>query len=347
MFKNKKETQMKEAAFYKLIDPVKSTVRCSLCAHVCTIKDNKFGLCKVRQNIGGTLFSLVYGRLVSNNIDPIEKKPIFHLLPGSKSYSIATVGCNFSCKHCQNYQISQYPKLNKGDIPGSHTTPEDVVSAAKKSSCKSISYTYVEPTIFFEFAYDTALLAHEEGIKNIFVSNGYTGPKAAQKIAPYLDANNIDLKSFSDSFYRNICGAKLAPVLDTIILMKELGVWVEVTTLIIPGLNDTNSELKNIARFLVGIDPDIPWHVSRFHPTYKISDRPPTPHERLHTTRQIGLDAGLKYIYTGNIPGQGGENTICPSCGKIVIERIGYTIIGHDLCGNKCSFCKTTIAGIF
>jgi pyruvate formate lyase activating enzyme len=338
---------MHEASFYELIDPVNLTVRCTLCRHNCEIQNNKFGFCKVRQNINGKLISQVYGKLVSENSDPIEKKPIFHMMPGSQSYSIATVGCNFRCKHCQNHQISQYPKENPGQFPGVNRTPNQVVDAALQANCQSISYTYIEPTIFYEFAYETSVIAKENGLKNIFVSNGYTGDKAIKKIAPYIDANNIDLKAFSEKFYHNVCGAKLSGVLASIETFKEQNIWVEVTTLVIPGLNDSDQELRNIAEFLVSIDPNIPWHVSRFHPTFKMTDRPPTPSAVLLRAREIGLAAGLKYIYTGNIPGQGHENTHCPGCGEIVIERDSYNLREFHLKNNKCKFCNTTIAGIF
>jgi len=338
---------MKRADFQRIIDEEKKNVECFLCAHNCHIKKGKRGLCQVRENRDGVLYSLNYGRLISRNIDPIEKKPLFHLLPGSLSYSIATVGCNFRCSHCQNYDISQYPKLHSGAIIGNDATPEEIVSAAQKHGCRSISYTYIEPTIFFEFAYDCAQLAHESGIKNVFVSNGYTSPEATRKIAPFLDGNNIDLKAFTDKFYREVCGAKLGPVLDTISLMKELGVWVEVTTLVIPGWNDSDSELQEIARFIKGVDPEMPWHVSRFHPTYKMTDRGATPVSTLQRARQIGMAEGLKYVFVGNIPGEDGENTICPQCGGTVFERMGFTMMSQNLTGGNCGNCGQSIAGVF
>ena len=301
---------MKRADFQRTIDEEKKKVECYLCAHNCRIKDGKRGICQVRENRDGVLYSLVYGKLISRNIDPIEKKPLFHLLPGSLSYSIATVGCNFRCSHCQNYDISQYPRLHSGTIVGNDATPEEIVLSAREHGCRSISYTYIEPTIFFEFAYDCAQLAHESGIKNVFVSNGYTSPEATRKIAPFLDGNNIDLKAFTDKFYREVCGAKLGPVLDTINLMKELGVWVEVTTLVIPGWNDSDSELQEIARFIKSVDPEMPWHVTRFHPTFKMTDRGATPVSSLQRARQIGMAEGLKYVFVGNIPGEDGRCTL-------------------------------------
>ncbi len=338
---------MKEATFYEVIDKEKKVVQCALCNHRCRIKEGRRGICHVRENQEGKLVSLVYGRLISEHIDPIEKKPLFHLLPASLSFSIATVGCNFRCRHCQNFEISQYPRLKSGQIPGTDRTPEQVVEAAKQQGCQSISYTYIEPTIFFEFAYDTAKKAHAAGIKNVFVSNGYTSPEATREIAPYLDANNIDLKAFTDKFYKEVSGAKLQPVLDTIKLMKELGVWVEVTTLVIPGWNDSDGELHDIADFLVNVDPHIPWHVTRFHPTFEMTDRPPTPANTLRRARDIGLQAGLKYVYTGNIPGEEGENTFCPKCGEKVIERTGFYAVAKGLEGDVCRHCKEPIAGIF
>ena len=338
---------MREADFYTVLDPDKNIVRCELCNHRCRIKDGNAGLCRVRENRAGRLFSMVYGKLVSENIDPIEKKPIFHLLPGSLSYSIATVGCNFRCLHCQNYDISQHPRLIGATPPGRSRTPRQVVDSALHHGCKSISYTYIEPTIFFEFAYETAVLAREAGLKNIFVSNGYTSPTATRKLAPYLDANNIDLKGFTEKFYHEVCGARLTPVLDTIRLMKELGVWVEVTTLIIPGWNDSDQELHQIAEFITKVDHDIPWHVTRFHPTYKMTGRPTTPVDTLRRARQIGSDAGLTYVYEGNVSGEGGENTFCPGCGEIIIRRSGFSADTTNLRHGACRFCQHPLAGIF
>jgi pyruvate formate lyase activating enzyme len=334
---------MKEAMFYETLE--ESKVRCFLCAHHCTIHEGKRGICGVRENREGILYSLVYGKLISMNIDPIEKKPLFHFYPSSTSMSIATVGCNFKCKHCQNYDISQYPKKND-DIPGENVTPEQVVNAAENAGCKSISYTYTEPTIFFEFAYDCARLAHEKGIKNVFVSNGYTGTEAAKAIAPFLDGNNIDLKG-DDNFYKKICGVRLQPILDTIKLMRELGVWVEVTTLIIPSYNDAEESLIEIIDFVKSVDHAIPWHVTQFYPTYKLLDQPRTPVKTLRRARELGLQRGLKYVYEGNVPGEGGESTYCPHCGDLLIERYGYQIVQNKMKEGRCLKCDTTIDGIW
>lgn len=337
---------MKEAMLYEKIAAQngEKRVKCHLCNHYCTISPGKRGICASRENRDGTLYTLVYGKVIARHIDPIEKKPLFHFYPGSRSYSIATVGCNFRCLHCQNYEISQYPK-EYPDIPGEDMTPEQVVSEAELTGCKSISYTYTEPTIFFEFAYDCARLAHEKGIKNVFVSNGYTSQEATRLIVPYLDGNNIDLKG-DDNFYKKIAGAKLQPVLDTIKLMKELGVWVEVTTLIIPTYNDSEEFLKWTSEFVKSVDPAMPWHVTQFYPTYKLTDQPRTPIKTLRMARDIGLKAGLKYVYEGNVPGEGGENTYCPSCGELLIERFGFSLTTIKMKNSKCSKCGAQIDGI-
>jgi len=335
---------MKEAMVYEKLEG--TDIRCHLCNHNCLIKDRQKGICAVRENRNGVLYSLVYGKLISTNIDPIEKKPLFHFLPGSVSLSIATVGCNFRCKHCQNYEISQYPREREISIPGKDSTPEEVVHAAVQNRCKSISYTYTEPTIFFEFAYDCAKLAHEQGIKNVFVSNGYTGRDAVTLIAPFLDANNIDLKG-SDTFYREVCGARLKPVQETIRLMKELGVWVEITTLVIPDLNDSDKDLTDIAEFISSVDPAMPWHVTQFYPTYKLLDKPRTPISTLRKAREIGYKAGLRYVYEGNVPGEGGESTYCPACKEMLIERFGYNISANLIKEGRCPKCNEMIEGIW
>ncbi len=336
---------MREALFYQPGDDKKVT--CNLCSHRCGIKPGKRGICGVRENRDGVLYSMVYGLLVAENSDPIEKKPLFHFLPGSSSYSISTVGCNFHCSHCQNYHISQFPHEHDGQVSGSLRSPENVVNAAEKSGCRSISYTYVEPTIFYEFARDCSVLAHDRGIKNVFVSNGYMTPEVTRDLAPMLDAINIDVKAFTDEFYRKVCKARLQPVLDNVRLMHELGVWVEVTTLVIPGWNDTDEELREIARFIRGIDPGIPWHVTAFRPTFKMTDRNSTPVETLKKARKIGMKEGLRYVYEGNIPGMGGENTFCPSCGEEIISRYGFSIGDIKLKDGRCAGCGEAIQGVW
>ncbi len=334
---------MKEAMFYEKMKGMK--VRCFLCAHHCIINEGKRGVCGVRENSRGTLNTLVYGRLISMNIDPIEKKPLYHFLPSSKSLSISTVGCNFRCRHCQNYDIAQYSKIHT-DIPGETVSPEQVVHAAESAGCRSISYTYTEPTIFFEFAYDCARLAHEKGIKNVFVSNGYTSAEATRAIAPYLDGNNIDLKG-NDEFYKKICNARLQPVLDTIKLMKELGVWVELTTLIIPAYNDSVESCEGIIEFIKSVDAAMPWHVSQFYPTHEILDQPRTPVHTLRMAKNMGVERGLKYVYEGNVPGEGGESTYCPACSELLIERFGFQILQNKMSVSACPRCKERIEGVW
>jgi pyruvate formate lyase activating enzyme len=335
---------MKAYLFEGLAD---QQVRCMLCSHGCTIPSGKRGLCGVRQNESGVLKSLVYGRLVARNVDPIEKKPIFHLLPGSRSYSIATVGCNFRCRFCQNADIAQMPGDHNGMIVGTPVTPEAVVEDALAQDCRSIAYTYTEPTVFFEFALDTAKLAHAEGLKNIFVTNGYMSAAALEMASPYLDAANVDLKAFSDDFYKKQCGARLEPVKETLRGMKAKGILVEVTTLIVPGLNDDSDELRALADFIASdLGPETPWHVSRFHPTYKLIDRPPTALSTLQQAGAIGQSAGLHYVYLGNVPGTEGENTRCHHCGRILIERRGFAIVQNQLLKAACPNCGTPVHGI-
>ena len=334
---------MKEAMFYRRVES--DAVDCFLCAQRCRIKPGKRGKCGVRQNDGGTLFSLVYEQIIAQHVDPIEKKPLFHFHPASRSYSIATAGCNFRCLFCQNADISQLPR-QQHLIPGRRVPAEDIVREAVQSGCATISYTYTEPTVFMEYALDVAERAHEAGIGNIFVSNGYMTAEAMEVLAPRLDAANVDLKAFTDEFYHEQCGARLQPVLDTLRRMKDCGIWLEVTTLLIPGLNDDPGELRELARYLVSLGPETPWHVSRFHPTYRLLDRRPTPVETLRMARRIGLEEGLHYVYTGNIPGDEGESTFCHSCGELLIERFGFSTRIRSLKGGSCSRCGAAVAGV-
>jgi pyruvate formate lyase activating enzyme len=340
---------MKEALLYDKLED--SRVRCKLCAHRCQIAEGKRGVCQVRENRGGTLYTLVYGQLISQAVDPIEKKPLFHFHPGSVSFSIATVGCNFRCLFCQNAEISQMPR-DRGRIEGRYVPPEAVVNAAQAYHCASISYTYTEPTISFEYNYEVSKLAHQAGLANVYVTNGYMTPEMLEMFTspegpPLLDAANVDLKAFTDEFYRRQCGATLQPVLDSLIRMKRRGVWVEVTTLIIPGLNDAEEELRELARFiLTELGADTPWHVSRFHPMYRMTDRPVTPVATLHRAREIGLEVGLRYVYEGNVPGAGGEDTLCPHCHKTVIQRVGFTVLSHKAHGGVCGYCGGRIEGV-
>lgn len=335
-----------EALLYEKLDA--GNVRCRLCRHGCVIAAGNRGLCGVRENRHGVLHSLVYGRLIARHIDPIEKKPLYHFLPGSLSYSIATVGCNFRCRFCQNADIAQLPTDHGGAILGDECSAEEVIRAAAQAGCRSISYTYTEPTVFFEFALETARLARAEGMRNVFVTNGYMTREALELIHPFLDAANVDLKAFSAKYYQTLCGAKLEGVRQSLRDMRDLGVFVEVTTLVVPGLNDEAGELRQLAEFLVAdLGADTPWHVSRFHPTYRLTDRPPTPVATLRAARAIGLAAGLKHVYTGNVPGDPGENTFCPGCGQTVIERRGFRVADSRLKQGRCAECGETIAGVW
>lgn len=334
---------MKEALHYTKEE--KNHVHCYLCRFNCRIADGARGVCAVRENRNGTLYSLVYGKVCAESIDPIEKKPLFHVMPGSTTYSIATRGCNFHCSHCQNFTISQVTPQTP--ILENEQKPEEIVAKAKVSGCASISYTYTEPTIFYEFALDTARLAKESGLGNIFVTNGYIGKDALTEIAPFLDAANIDLKAFSAEFYRNVVHAELNKVLDTIIDYKRLGIWLELTTLIIPDLNDSEQELKEIASFILkNLGVDTPWHVTQFYPTYKMLSAPRTSQNILKKAREIGMAAGLRYVYEGNVQGRQGENTYCPFCSGLLIDRYGFAVESNRIKNGACPDCGAPIAGV-
>ena len=336
---------MKEAWFYKKLE--NNRVHCQLCPHDCKIAEGKYGICGVRQNREGTLYTLVYGKAIAMHIDPIEKKPLFHVHPGSSSLSVATVGCNFSCTFCQNHDISQMPRGPQHRILGDDVTPEQIVDLAVKRDCKTIAYTYTEPTIYYEYAFDTAKLAHERGILNVFVTNGYISAEPLRKISPYLDAVNVDLKGFDDEFYKKIVGGDFKSVLNTLRLMKELGIWVEVTTLVVPTYVDADDQLREVARFINNdLGEETPWHISRFHPQYKCTHLPPTRVDVLRRAREIGQEEGIRYVYSGNVPGDVGESTFCYSCGEMLIERYGFQIISNKIQGGKCPFCGVEIDGI-
>jgi pyruvate formate lyase activating enzyme len=321
-------------------------VECYLCNHHCRIAEGGFGICGMRENLQGRLYTHAYGELIAAHVDPIEKKPLYHFLPGTTSFSVATVGCNFKCSFCQNWQISQASRRDGGSVEGYRMRPEEVVEAALENGCRSISYTYTEPTIFFEYAYDISRLARHAGLANVFVTNGFMTTEALEVIAPYLDAANVDLKSFRDEFYRKTCRGRLEPVLESIRFMKKLGIWIEITTLIVPGTNDGEEEITNIARFIAEVDPDIPWHVSRFHPDYRMQDVGATPLEVMRKAWSIGKKAGLRHIYLGNVVGEPAE-TLCPGCRNAVIRRRGFWLERNDLRETQCPRCGTRIAGVF
>ncbi len=321
-------------------------VQCQLCNRNCILSPGQTGVCNVRQNIDGKLYTLVYGDVVSYALDPIEKKPLFHFLPGTSAFSIATVGCNFKCVWCQNWEISQ---ARPGDVPTVQLMPEDVVSLAKRSGASTVAYTYVEPTIFYELAYDTSKLAVEHGLANVFVTNGYMTKKALKAISPYLHGMNIDIKGSEDMYLKYMGGVHLKPVLDIVKYAKKLGIWVEVTNLLIPGLNDDEATIESIIDFVKSVDRDMPLHFTAFHPDYRMRDRQPTPRETLVEARKKALEEGLHHVYIGNVaPGDPYENTYCPKCGELLIERFGFTVTRLNITSDgRCPKCGAKVAGIW
>ena len=336
---------LKEAVLWEPAGEGKK-VRCNLCNWRCLIDEGKIGRCCVRKNVGGVLYSLNYDKVCSANPDPIEKKPLFHFQPGSRSFSVATMGCNFQCEFCQNWQISQ-AGIEGGQIDGQAVSPEQIVAAAVQGGCKSIAYTYTEPTVFMELCNDCGRLGKEKGLANVFVSNGYETIEAIDFAKDWLDGINIDLKSFSEDYYRRLCKARLEPVLDTIrYIAKETDIWLEITTLMVPGENDSEEELKGLAEFIVSqAGADVPWHISRFIPQYKYSGSAVTPAETLERAYEIGKKAGLSYVYLGNVPGSELESTFCKDCGKLLIERVGYRISANNVVNSCCPDCGVKVAG--
>lgn len=321
-------------------------VRCVACAHRCLVRPGRLGICRVRENREGLLVSLVYGEVVAAVAEPIEKKPLFHAWPGSLAFSVATRGCNFHCRFCQNWEIAQ------ADREGLHPRtaplpPRAVVARAMAMHARSIAYTYVEPTVFIEYMVDTAHLAHESGLANVMVTNGYQTPEALDLLGPLIDAANVDLKGFSDRFYRTVCGARLAPVLDSLVGMRDRGIWVEVTTLLIPGANDAPEELAALARWIVAeLGPETPWHVSRFFPAYRMADTRHTPLETVRRTVAMGQAAGLHHVYAGNIDGLADDETRCVGCDRVLIRRRGFGVAASDLVRGACPACRRPLAGI-
>ncbi len=331
----------------------KGRLTCKLCAHHCGIPPGKTGICGVRENRDQVLVSRVYaqgkGRIIARNVDPIEKKPLHHVLPGSLSYSIAAVGCNFACTFCQNADIAQWPHHAPMDrpLPGTPVTGDGIVDHALASSCLTIAHTYTEPTVWLEMVEDTATSAREAGLLNLMVTNGFMGTEPRDALIPLLDGANVDLKAFTNEFYKTHCRARLAPVLDNLEALKKGGVWVEVTTLVIPGLNDDPGELRELAAFIAGhLGPETPWHISRFHPCHGLTDRGPTPISTLEAAADIGKDAGLYHVYLGNVPGSDLENTHCRKCRRLLVARHGYHIQDHLTQEGACPDCGTPLPGI-
>lgn len=320
-------------------------VQCRLCSHFCRLEPGESGKCGVRSNQEGVLMTLVFDRVAAINVDPIEKKPLFHFQPGSQSFSLGTMGCNFSCTFCQNDSLSQTPKTT-GRVSGEQVTPQQLVDTALLHQCSSISYTYSEPTVFFELMFETCVKAREKGLANVLVSNGFMSRECLQELEPLVQGINVDLKSYRNDFYQEYCGGTIKPVLTNLKKIKEMGWWLEVTTLLIPGLNDTEQEMKDLASFVFReLGPDTPWHISRFHPCYKMSDRGSTPFSTLEKAYAAGKEAGLAYVYLGNVPGQGIESTHCPKCTAVVLQRSGFSTRKTGLIHGKCSKCGGAIAG--
>ena len=331
-----------------------TNIRCLACSHYCVLSEGQVGICGIRKNIKNELYLLVYGQAAAANIDPMEKKPLFHFLPGQKIFTIGTVGCNFACEFCQNWDISQSVKQLKksseieGELEsyGYKLPPEAIVDFCVKNKIKAIAFSYNEPTVFFEYAYDTAVLAKKKNIKTVFVSNGYFSKEAIENIRPYLDAINIDLKSFNEEFYMKTCKAKLKVVLDNIKLAHKLGYWIEITTLLIPDANDSEEEIGKIAAFIASVDKNIPWHVTAFHPEYKMLDKESTPLSTLEKAYNIGKKH-LNYVYAGNLPAKDMESTFCHKCNELLIERRYYQVKIKALKDGKCKKCGQSIPGIF
>jgi pyruvate formate lyase activating enzyme len=333
----------KEALFYQKLE--NKIAQCQLCPRGCVIAAGRRGFCGVRENQDGTLYTLVYARPVAIHIDPIEKKPLFHFLPSTAAFSIATAGCNLKCKFCQNWEISQ---ARPEEIEYIHIEPQDLLKKVKASGSPTIAYTYTEPTIFYEYMLEVAQLAKKEGIRNIMHSNGYINEAPLRQLAKYLDAANIDLKGFSDDYYHKLTEGTLEPVLKSLKILKEEGVHLEITNLVLSGFNDDPDTIRKMCVWIKeNLGPDVPLHFSRFFPMYKLVSLNATPLETLEKARQIALDCGLKYVYIGNLAGHPAENTYCPKCKRIVIERRGYFILQNNLEDGKCKFCGEKIEGVW
>lgn len=334
---------LQEVKYYKKLE--NNTIKCKTCPKECEVKTSARGFCNNKENRGGKYYSLVYGQACAMNIDPIEKKPFFHFLPGSKSFSIATAGCNFSCKYCQNWQISQ---AKPEQVQTKHLPPKQIINVAKNYKCEVIAYTYTEPIAFYDYMLDIAKLSREAGIHSVMVSNGFINPDPLKELCQYLSAIKIDFKGFSEKFYKEICSGSLKPVLRTLKLLKETGIWFELVNLVIPTLNDRHLQIKVMCEWIKNeLGNNVPIHFSRFNPTYLLKNLPPTPVETLEMAMDIAIKTGLNYVYIGNVPGHNGENTYCPSCKSLVIQRLGYTLIKNSLLNGRCNHCKQPIAGVW
>ena len=332
-----------EALFYKRMDD--GSVQCELCPRRCRVKDGLRGYCHVRENRGGKYYSLVYGRACTTNLDAIEKKPFFHVYPGTKAFSIATVGCNIHCKFCQNYDISQ---AKPEDISVPYRSPEEIAELAVSRGAKTLAFTYSEPTIFYEYMHDCARAAKERGVESVVVTNGFINDAPQQELFPLVKAIKIDLKAFTQSFYGQTCSGSLQPVLDTLKRLSQSGVWYEIVNLVIPTLNDNTEDIQRLSAWIVKeLGPDVPIHFTRYTPMYRLKNLPPTPAETLLTARAIAMKEGCHFAYCGNQPGMEGEHTFCPSCKKAVVKRYGFSVTENNLETGKCKFCGTVIPGVW
>ncbi len=333
----------REASWYKKLE--EGRVECELCPQACTVADMERGMCGVRENRGGTYYTLVHGLACAVHVDPIEKKPFFHVMPGEKAFSFSTAGCNVECKFCQNWELSQF---RPEQVQAYHLPPRTLVAAAKKNGAKLTAATYGEPVVFWEYVRDVAAAANQAGIKPTVVSNGFIKEDALREVAPQLSAIKVDLKSFRDSFYREQVRGRLEPVLKSLEIIRELGVWLEIVVLLVPTLNDSAAEIRDLSLWVkANLGPDVPVHFTRFHPTYRLTDLPPTPVATLERAWEIGREAGLNFVYLGNVPGHPGENTVCPGCGEIVIRRVGFRVITNNLVKSSCAGCKRKIPGVW
>ncbi len=334
---------VKEARHYKKLEALR--VECQLCPRRCQVADQERGYCGVRENRGGTYYTLVHSRSCTYNVDPIEKKPLFHFLPGTDAFSIATAGCNMECKFCQNWNISQY---RPEQIQSIYLPPERLLEGCRQSGAKSLAFTYSEPVVFYEYMFDAAAAAKPAGIHPVMISNGYIEPKAMEELAPQLSGVKIDLKAFTEKFYGETCSAELKPVLQTLEQLKQLGLWFEIVVLIVPTLNDDEQEIKQMTAWIAEkLGVEVPVHFSRYHPTYKIQNIPPTPTRTMEHAHQIAKQQGLQYVYLGNVPGHPAESTYCPKCGGVVVGRYGYHITANNLKDGKCKECAHVIPGVW
>jgi pyruvate formate lyase activating enzyme len=332
-----------EASFYEKLPHKK--IRCKLCPRECVIDDRERGYCGVRENRGGTYYTLVHSRLVSAHVDPIEKKPFFHYLPGTLAFSIATAGCNVNCKMCQNWEISQ---VRPEQVRSTYAPSEDVAALANQYKCSAIAYTYSEPIIFYEYMMDTARAGHDAGVKSVVVTGGYIAHDPLKKLCKAVDAIKVDLKAFSEKYFKEVVNGELKPVLDALVTMRKLGMWSEIVYLVVPTLNDSDQEFKALASWIkTDLGVDVPLHFSRFHPEYLLKNLPSTPLETLERAKAIADAEGLHYVYLGNVPGHPAENTYCPKCRRVVVERLGYIIRGNHIRKGKCEYCQQPIAGVW